>query len=496
MKEAYILEMHGISKNFGGVKALSDVSLKLKKAEIHALIGENGAGKSTLIKILAGAYQKDQGTIKLNGEEVKMSSSKDAIDLGVSVIYQEFMLAPDLTVAENIYIDSMSGSSLFINWKKLIKNAKEQLIKLGFDDIDPEEKVGNLTVAHQQIVEICKCLARNSKILVFDEPTAVLTFSETKRLLSIVKKLKAEGVSIVFISHRLEELFEISDKITVLKDGKYVDTVETSSINKEKLVTMMVGRDISQLFPDRNAEIGKEILRVENLYANQHIEDVSFSVKQGEVVGFSGLVGSGRTETMRAIFGADKIESGKIIYFGKEVRFKSPREAIKNGFGLLAEDRKNQGLIIEQSIRMNTTLAKMKKIKKMDVINHKYEQEVVTDLLASISTRYGHTDNETNSLSGGNQQKIAIAKWLFADCKFIVLDEPTRGVDIGAKTEIYKIINRLAEAGVGIIVISSEMAEIIGVCDRAVVMREGKVTGEVDKANLNEDNLIKLAMGV
>lgn len=488
--------MNKISKNFGGVKALIDVSLKLRKGEIHALIGENGAGKSTLIKILAGAYQKNSGQIKVDGEEVKMSTSKHAIDLGISVIYQEFMLAPDLTVAENIFIDSMSGSGLFINWKKLIKKAKEQLSRLGFENIDPEEKVGNLTVAHQQIVEICKCLARNSKILVFDEPTAVLTFSETKSLLEIIKKLKADGVSIIFISHRLEELFEISDNITVLKDGKYVDTVETSSIDKEQLVTMMVGRDISQLFPERNAEIGEEILRVDNLYTEDKIEDVSFSVKRGEVVGFSGLVGSGRTETMRAIYGIDKIKSGEVTYFGKKMKFKNPRDAIKNGFGLLAEDRKNQGLVIEQSIRMNTTLAKMKKVKKMDVINYKNEKKVVENLLASISTRYGDIDDQANSLSGGNQQKISIAKWLFADCKFIVLDEPTRGVDVGAKTEIYKIINELAESGVGVIVISSEMAEIIGTCDRAIVMREGKVTGEVDKANLNEDNLIKLAMGV
>lgn len=496
MSEKYILEMNKISKNFGGVKALIDVSLKLRKGEIHALIGENGAGKSTLIKILAGAYQKNSGQIKVDGEEVRMSTSKHAIDLGISVIYQEFMLAPDLTVAENIFIDSMSGSGLFINWKKLIKKAKEQLSRLGFENIDPEEKVGNLTVAHQQIVEICKCLARNSKILVFDEPTAVLTFSETKSLLEIIKKLKADGVSIIFISHRLEELFEISDNITVLKDGKYVDTVETSSIDKEQLVTMMVGRDISQLFPERNSEIGEEILRVDNLYTEDKIEDVSFSVKRGEVVGFSGLVGSGRTETMRAIYGIDKIKSGEVTYFGKKMKFKNPRDAIKNGFGLLAEDRKNQGLVIEQSIRMNTTLAKMKKVKKMDVINYKNEKEVVENLLASISTRYGDIDDQANSLSGGNQQKISIAKWLFADCKFIVLDEPTRGVDVGAKTEIYKIINELAESGVGVIVISSEMAEIIGTCDRAIVMREGKVTGEVDKANLNEDNLIKLAMGV
>ncbi|MFJ8258259.1 sugar ABC transporter ATP-binding protein [Peribacillus asahii] len=496
MQKEYAVQMKNITKRFGGVKALTDVSLNVEKAEIHALIGENGAGKSTLMKILAGAYQKDEGQIFIGGREAKITSPKDVINLGVSVIYQEFMLAPDLTVAENIFIDKLADSSMFINWKTLKRRAKEELIKLGFDDIDPEEKVGSLSVAYQQIVEICKCLARESKVLVFDEPTAVLTFSETQKLLSIIRNLKKNGVSIIYISHRLEELLEISDHITVLKDGKYVDTVVTSSINKEELVSLMVGREITQLFPERKAKIGKEILKVENLSAGNLVKDVSFSVKSGEVVGFSGLVGSGRTEAMRAIFGADKRKSGKVIYFGEEVNFKNPKEAINKGFGLLPEDRKKQGLLLEQSIRMNTTLASMFKIKKLGVINHKKEKEYVKELLASIATKYGSMEDNANSLSGGNQQKIALAKWLSADCKCLVFDEPTRGVDVGAKTEIYKIINELASEGVGVIVISSEMSEIIGMCDRAIVMRQGAIAGEVDKSELTENNLIKLAMGV
>lgn len=496
MQKEYAVQMKDITKRFGGVKALTDVSLNVEKAEIHALIGENGAGKSTLMKILAGAYQKDEGQIFIGGKEAKITSPKDVINLGVSVIYQEFMLAPDLTVAENIFIDKLADSSMFINWKTLKRRAKEELIKLGFDDIDPEEKVGSLSVAYQQIVEICKCLARESKVLVFDEPTAVLTFSETQKLLSIIRNLKKNGVSIIYISHRLEELLEISDHITVLKDGKYVDTVVTSSINKEELVSLMVGREITQLFPERKAKIGKEILKVENLSAGNLVKDVSFSVKSGEVVGFSGLVGSGRTEAMRAIFGADKRKSGTVIYFGEEVNFKNPKEAINKGFGLLPEDRKKQGLLLEQSIRMNTTLASMFKIKKLGVINHKKEKEYVKELLASIATKYGSVEDNVNSLSGGNQQKIALAKWLSADCKCLVFDEPTRGVDVGAKTEIYKIINELASEGVGVIVISSEMSEIIGMCDRAIVMRQGAIAGEVDKSELTENNLIKLAMGV
>ena len=461
------------------------------------MIGENGAGKSTLMKILSGAYQKDAGQILIDGKEAKITSPKDAKDLGIAVIYQEFMMAPDLTVAENIYIDKMVDSGMIINWKKLKSKAKEQLVKLGFKDIDPGTKVGNLSVAYQQVVEICKCLTRNSKVLVLDEPTAVLTFSEIDKLFAVIRQLKAEGVTIIYISHRLEEIFQLCDSITVLKDGKYVATVPTETINKEKLVTMMVGREITQMFPKRNATIGKEILRVENLSAGDMVKNVNFSVKEGEIVGFSGLVGAGRTETMRAIFGADKIDSGKVVYFNKEVRFKNPKQSISNGFGLLPEDRKKQGLLLNQSIRMNTTLASMKKIKnKFDIINHKKEKEYVKKILGDINTKYGSTEDNANSLSGGNQQKIALAKWLAADCKCIVFDEPTRGVDVGAKTEIYKIMNTLAEQGVGIIMISSEMTEIIGMCDRAVIMRQGSVAGEVDKTELNENSLIKFAMGV
>lgn len=497
MPNKYKIEMIDINKHFGGVTALTDVSLRLKEGEIHALIGENGAGKSTLMKILSGAYQKDSGQILINGKEARITSPKDAKDLGIAVIYQEFMLAPDLTVAENIFLDKLSDKGKLINWKSLKMKARKQLSKLGFEEINPSAKVGTLSVAYQQIVEICKCLTRNADVLVLDEPTAVLTFSEIEKLFSIIRHLKSEGVSIVYISHRLEEIFELSDKITVLKDGKYENTVPTISITKEELVSMMVGREITQMFPTRNAIIGKEVLKVENLCSGKEVMDVSFNVREGEIVGFSGLVGSGRTETMRAIFGADKIDSGKIIYDGKEVQFKDPKEAINNGFGLLPEDRKKQGLLLEQSIRMNTTLASMNKVKnKLDIINHKKEKSYVKKVLKDISTKYGSTENNANSLSGGNQQKIALAKWLSADCKCIVFDEPTRGVDVGAKTEIYKIINKLAEQGVAIIMVSSEMTEIIGMCDRVVIMRQGTIAGEIDKKELSENNIIKYVMGV
>ena len=492
----YKLEMRNITKHFGGVKALTDVSLKVEPGEIHALIGENGAGKSTLMKILSGAYQRDSGQIFIDGKEVKITNPKESKDLGVAIIYQEFMLAPDLTVAENIFIDRLSAGKVAINWKKLRADAKEQLEKLGFGDIDPNAKCGSLSVAYQQVVEICKCLTRNAKILVFDEPTAVLTFSEIRKLFEVINKLKDEGVSIIYISHRLEEIFELSQHITILKDGTYVDTVDTDKFDKQRLVNLMVGREMTDMYPERHAKIGDVVLKVEDLHAGTLVQGVSFEVRAGEVLGFNGLVGAGRTETMRAIFGADKKESGKVYYFGKEVNWKSPGEAIKAKFGYLPEDRKKQGLLLEQSIRMNTTLACLNKVAKSGIINHSAEKKFVKETLASIQTKYGNTEDNANSLSGGNQQKVALAKWVAADCKCIVFDEPTRGVDVGAKTEIYKVMNTLAEQGVAVIMISSEMPEIIGMCDRVMVMRNGKISGEVQKDELTENTLIKFAMGV
>ena len=497
MQELYKLEMNNITKSFAGVKALVDVTFKVKKGEVHALIGENGAGKSTLMKILSGAYRKDAGEIFIDGISAKINEPKDAKDLGIAVIYQEFMLAPDLTVAENIYIDELSGGKMIINWKQLKAKAKAQLDKLGFSNIDPGARVGNLSIASQQVVEICKSLTRNAKILVLDEPTAVLTFAEIEKLFDVINKLKAEGTSIIYISHRLEEVFRLSDNITVLKDGTYVDTVPTNSIDKDKLIKMMVGRDLTQLFPEREAKIGKEVLRVENLNAGKCVKNICFNIRAGEVLGFSGLVGAGRTETMRAIFGVDKKDSGEITYFGERKDFKNPTDSINNGFGLLPEDRKKQGLLLEQSIRINTTIASLHKFtNSLGIINQKKERKYVTELLASISTKYSSTEDFVNSLSGGNQQKISLGKWVAAGCKCIVFDEPTRGVDIGAKIEIYKIINTLAESGVAVILISSEMLEIIGMCDRVLVMRQGSIVGELEKDEIEENNLIRYAIGV
>jgi ribose transport system ATP-binding protein len=497
MDEVFKLEMRNISKNFSGVHALKNVSLRIRDGEIHALLGENGAGKSTLMKILSGAYQKDAGEIFIDGNKVKITSPKDAKDMGIAVIYQEFMLAPDLTVAENIFIDKFSGGKALINWKKMRKDAQEQLSLLGFEkNISPDAKCGSLTVAYQQVVEICKCLSRNVKILVLDEPTAVLTFNEIQKLFAVLKRLREKGVSIIYISHRLEEIFELSDTITVLKDGAYVETVSTCQINKHRLVNLMVGRELSDLFPYRNATIGDVALRVTDMNAGRMVRNVSFEVRSGEIVGFGGLVGSGRTETMRAIFGVGRKESGTILYFGRDAIFRDPKDAVVKKLGMLPEDRKKQGVLLDQSIRINVTLSALQKITYPIgfIINHKKEKDFVKEVLASISTKYSSIENNVNSLSGGNQQKVALAKWIASDCKCIIFDEPTRGVDVGAKAEIYKVINSFAEQGMAVIMVSSEMAEIIAMCDRAYVMSNGKIVGELKHDELSESNMIKLAM--
>lgn len=498
MSAEYRLEMKDIKKAFGAVRALDGVSLQVRPGEVHALVGENGAGKSTLMKILSGAYRKDAGEIYLDGNRVEFGAPKDAKDLGISVIYQEFMLAPDLTVAENIFIDKLSAGGGLIHWSKLRENASAQLQKLGFGDINPNAKVSSLTVAYQQVVEICKCLARETRVLVLDEPTAVLTFAEIKKLFDVIRKLKSDGVSVIYISHRLEEIFELSDRITVLKDGGYVDTVLTSGTDKAKLVTMMVGRDMKQMFPERVAKIGEVVLEADNLTSGSMVRGVSFKLRAGEVLGFYGLVGAGRTEAMSAIFGAAAKDGGSVKFFGEEINFRHPSEAVNSGLGMLPEDRKKMGLLLSKSLRVNTMLASLSRVtSRFGVINHPRERRIVKEVLDSINTKYPSVDHSASSLSGGNQQKVALAKWISADCKCVVFDEPTRGVDVGAKTEIYKIINSLAENGVAIIMISSEMPEIIGMCDRAIVMRQGVIAGAaVEKESLDENTLIRLAMGV
>lgn len=490
----YRLEMQGICKQFSGVPVLQDVTLQVRPGEIHALVGENGAGKSTLIKILSGAYSRDAGEIFLNGQKVSIASPLDAKKLGIAVIYQEFMLAPDLSVAENILIDNLAKNHSFINWRQLRQDAKAQLEDLGFGDIPVTARVGDLSVAHQQVVEICKCLSRNAKVLVFDEPTAVLTVAEIEKLFHVIRILKEKKVSVVFISHHLNEIYELCDTVTVLKDGCCMGTYPVGQVTSGELIHRMIGRELTQMYPKRTPQIGDVVLKVDHLYAGPQVQDVSFEVRSGEILGFGGLVGSGRTEAMRAIFGADKMGSGEITLMGQSVHFSDPKSAIGHGLGYLSENRKAQGLIVSQSIRVNTSIAALQKVLFRGFVKKKEEKDCVQSLLAQLSTKYGSIENDASSLSGGNQQKVALAKWIFSDCRCMIFDEPTRGVDVGAKVEIYNIMNRLAQKGIAIVMVSSEMTEIIGMCDRAMVMHQGRITGELPREALSEENIIQLAM--
>ncbi|MBR3397342.1 MAG: sugar ABC transporter ATP-binding protein [Lachnospiraceae bacterium] len=491
----YRVEMQGICKSFGGVHALQDVQLRMKPGEIHALVGENGAGKSTLIRVLSGVYSADAGTVKIDGQQVHFTGPKDGIEAGISVIYQEFALVQHLTVAENILLDDYRDKK-FVNWKELRAKARKCLDDLGFSMINVNSKVRDLSVAYQQVVEICKALIRNARVLVLDEPTAVMTNKEVEQLFRLVRQLKERGVSILYVSHRLEEIFELCDTITVMKDGHYVDTVPTSSLDKGQLVALMIGRDLSTFYPEREHNIGEVVLEANHIQAGKAVKDISFNVRSGEIVGLSGLVGAGRTECIRAILGVDKMDSGEVILNGKKVSFNSVREANRGGIGFLPEDRKNQGVLLRRPIYQNITISALKRVTKFGWVQKSKEDPIVNRYVKDLSIKLGSVKDNVESLSGGNQQKVAIAKILAAEPKVLFLDEPTRGVDVGAKIEIFNIINDLVEAGYAVVMISSEMTEIIGMCDRAVVIKEGYSVGELPREELTEINLIRYAMGV
>lgn len=490
------LRMEGISKSFGGVKALKDVTFEATRGEVHALMGENGAGKSTLIKILAGAYSKDAGSIYLDGQQVEINKPKDALAHNISVIYQEMALIGHLTVAENIMIDEIAASKK-VDWAHIKERSAQVLDSLGFSDIDVNATCNSLSVAYQQVVEIAKALSRNAKILVFDEPTAVLTNKEVDKLFEIIDRLRAEGTCILYVSHRLEEIFRICDRITILKDGAYVDTVRVAEITKDQLVTKMVGRELTDMYPARNAQIGDVLLEVKNLNSGDMVRDVSFSVRAGEVLGFSGLVGAGRTETMQAIFGARKLDSGEVVVEGKQVVNRRPKDGVTNGIGMVPEDRKRDGVLLSLPIYYNGTISILDRLSdKMGRIDTTEEQSIVAGLIDDLALKCASMFHPVSSLSGGNQQKVSLMKWLAAGGRVLILDEPTRGVDVGAKTEIYRIINKLAEQGLAIVMVSSEMPELIGECDRVLVMHQGKVTGELTGDQITEQNMIRLAMEV
>ncbi|MEY8141195.1 sugar ABC transporter ATP-binding protein [Falsihalocynthiibacter sp. CO-5D18] len=486
-----LVELDGISKHFAGIHALTDVSFDIHAGEVHAMVGENGAGKSTLMRVLGGELRPDAGHIKIEGDLVRLSGPTDAIGRGISIIHQEMALAPDLSVAENIFLGELPAR---INWSKLRARARDLIQQLGFD-ISPSAIVSDLSVAHQQVVEIAKALSRKAKVIVFDEPTAVLSMGDAKRLLSIIDNLRREGVGIVYISHRLDEIFAISDRISVLKDGRNVATVKPSDVAVDELIRLMVGRPLSQLFGDKpKTTLGEEVLNVENLTLPNGVSGVSFKLHRGEVVGLGGLVGSGRTEVARAIFGADPIQSGTIQISGQPYTPRSPKEAVKRGVGLVPEDRKGQGVVLDMPIYQNATMANSSRVTRFGFYHSGRERNVVNGLIEKLRIKLAHMNDPVSSLSGGNQQKVVLAKWFNAGGDIIILDEPTRGVDVGAKTEIYSVIHRLAAEGKAVLVISSEHAELFGLCDRVLVMGEGKLRGELMPEEFTEEKLLTLSM--
>ncbi|WP_439239156.1 sugar ABC transporter ATP-binding protein [Lonepinella sp. BR2919] len=487
------IEIRNVSKHFGGVKALQNIDLNVKKGSIHALIGENGAGKSTLMKILSGIYIKDSGTIKINGEEVHFTNPKSSQRKGIGIIHQELALSPDLSVAENIFLDDLGQGKKTINWDSINQQAKQALDSLGFN-IPPTMRLGDLSVAYQQMVEIAKALTKNVNILILDEPTAVLADPEIDILFDNLNKLKQKGVTIIYISHRLEELFRISDSITVIKDGQTIIELDPKTSNEDEIIKYMVGRELDSLYPDKIVPQDDDLLLVKDLNRTGLLRNISFNVKKGEIVGLAGLVGAGRTEVARCIFGIDPITSGEIYKNGQLLKFSNVTDAIKQGIGLVPESRKEQGAILNMSILENMTMATLNKISKFGIINHHSELSMGEKLKKLLQIKLGSLFDPISSLSGGNQQKVVLAKWLNTDCDFIIFDEPTRGVDVGAKAEIYRIISDLAKLGYGLLVISSELIELIGLCNRIYVMSEGTITGELQGEQITEENIMKLAI--
>ncbi|WP_158975953.1 sugar ABC transporter ATP-binding protein [Cellulophaga sp. L1A9] len=496
-KSEYRLEMSGISKSFGIVSVLGNVNLKVKHGEIHALLGENGAGKSTLMKILSGVHQKDTGKVLLNGEEINPRNTHDGQVLGINVVYQELSLVNDLSVAENIYLHKLGSNKFWMNWKEITKDAQELIDSLGFD-IDASATVRDLSIVQKQVVEIAKAISEDTKILVLDEPTTVFDPTDTQKLFDNLFKLKEKGISIIYISHHLEEVFKIADTVTVLKDGVDTGSMPVSEIDTDGIIRLMIGRELKDLYPLRDVVVGKDpIFEVKNLTAKDTlVHDVSFSVKPGEVLGIAGLGGSGRTETAKLIFGAHKKKSGSIFLNGEEIKTKSPVEAVGHQIGLVSENRKEEGVFLPLSIRKNISVTDFKSISsKLGFIKTDKEFDGVNALMKKLSIKAPGSEVEVKNLSGGNQQKVALAKWLSIDSKVIIIDEPTRGVDVGAKVEIYSLINEVAKKGVGVIVISSDMPEIMGIADRILVMHGGTMYGELPKEKFSEENILRYAIG-
>jgi ribose transport system ATP-binding protein len=494
MDNGIILKMNSIRKTFPGVTALDDIHFELYRGEVHVLLGENGAGKSTLVKILSGAYQKTSGEIFLFGRETSIRNPKHAQQLGVSIIYQELNLIPYLSVGENIFLgrEPMAAPGV-INSSKLFEASEQILSELGVK-IDVRQVVKNLGVAEQQMVEVAKALSMESKILIMDEPTSALTEREISELFATINRLKSRGVSIIYISHRLEELFEIGDRVTVLRDGKFVGNVKIKDTNKSELIRMMVNRELKEQFPKKKNRTNEEVLRVESLNREGVLNDISFSLYRGEVLGISGLMGSGRTELAQAIFGMDKFDSGKIYIRNEAKQVKSPCNAINLGIGFLTEDRKSQGLVLNLSVKENICLSSIKRFSKLGRMNRKAENQAANKYVKELRIKASNLNQKAMYLSGGNQQKVVMSKWLCSQADILIFDEPTRGIDVGSKVEIYEPMNRLTAEGAAVIMISSELPEILGMSDRILVMHQGRIRAEFSVEEATQEKILSKAI--
>jgi ribose transport system ATP-binding protein len=488
--------MEGIEKSFPGVHALGDCRFGLRAGEVHALVGENGAGKSTLMKVLSGVYQKDSGRIELRGKPVEIGNTKHAQSLGISIIHQELNLMRHLTAAQNIFIgrEHRVGARFLVDDKEINEKTAKlfQTINL---DLDPRIKISELTVAKQQMVEIAKALSTNMDVLIMDEPTSALSDTEIEDLFRVIRDLREKGKGIVYITHRMEEIKRICDRVTVMRDGRYIDTANVADISVEKIISLMVGREIYEAaHPHGDTELAEVVLEVKNLNRGRKIRDVSFKLHRGEILGFAGLMGAGRTETARAIFGADPLDTGEILVKGNRVEIKHPKDAVRHGIGYLSEDRKQYGLALGLSVETNTVMASLRRfIGPFGIVNKKKTKAVAEEYVNRLKTKTPSIDQQTRNLSGGNQQKVVIGKWLVRDCDVLIFDEPTRGIDVGAKSEIYKLLNELADQGKSIIMISSELPEVLRMSHRVVVMCEGRVTGTLHAGECTQEKIMHFA---
>jgi ABC-type sugar transport system ATPase subunit len=489
-----LLEMKGIGKTFPGVKALEGVNLAVREGQVHALLGENGAGKSTLIKILSGAYTRDEGEILFDGAPADIRNPADAESLGISTIYQEFNLTPNMTIAENIFLGHLPTKAGRVDWATVRSRSRELLDSLDVH-LPVDTLTGSLSVAQQQMVEIAKSLNRNTRILVMDEPSAVLSEKDIDNLFAVVRRLQATGIGIIYISHRLKEIFELADEVTVLKDGRYVDTRQVADVGMDDLVKLMIGRDLEDVYPQRAHAPGDVVLEVSHVAQAHLARDVSFDLRAGEIVGFAGITGSGRTEVARVIFGADRATAGEMSLFGKPYRPSSPRDAINHGVALVTEDRKRQGLLLKLQVFFNTTVSGLDRLSRFGILRLKDEQVLVRRWIQNLRIKTPSPEFLVVNMSGGNQQKVVLARWLSLGIKVFIMDEPTRGIDVGSKAEIYQIMSDLADQGMAIIMISSELPEVLGMSDRVMVMREGRIVKELAREQASEEVVMQYAVG-